>query len=318
VTQEIFWKKSKLFALENISENGKIRKVGNLLKPSEVDMVFYQLSEKAKLRRQRTNEAIALAMQSRWDEAIAVNKSIIGVFPDDADAYNRLGKALTQLGKYGEAKDAYSRALEIEPNNGIARKNIERLAHLREIEERPRNGRPVSSHLFIEETGKADVTDLYQLAPRQVLAKMAAGDPVHLEARGQSLTVESVDGEYIGEVEPRLGLRLIKLMQGGNRYTAAIVGIGDSGVKVMIKEIFQHPSQAGRPSFPARAADGFRPYVKDSMLKYEREDDEEGFEEEYPGEFEKEEHPREEITSLEEIVALEEEEEEVHEMGLGD
>lgn len=281
-------------------------------------MVFYQLSEKAKLRRQRTNEAIALAMQSQWDEAIAVNKSIIEIFPDDADAYNRLGKALTQLGRYAEARDAYSHALEIEPNNGIAKKNLDRLAHLREAEAEPRNGRQVSSHLFIEETGKADVADLYRLAPRKVLVKIAAGDPVHLEAKGQSLTVESVDGEYIGEVEPRLGLRLIKLMQGGNRYTAAIVGVGEKGGKVMIKEIFQHPSQAGRPSFPARAADGFRPYVKDSMLKYEREDDEEGLEEEYPGEFEKEEPAREEVTSLEEMVAIEDEEEEERELGLGE
>jgi hypothetical protein len=281
-------------------------------------MVFYQLSEKAKLRRQRTNEAIALAMQSQWDEAIAVNKSIIEIFPDDADAYNRLGKALTQLGRYAEARDAYSHALEIEPNNGIAKKNIDRLAHLREAEAEPRNGRQVSSHLFIEETGKADVADLYRLAPRKVLVKIAAGDPVHLEAKGQSLTVESVDGEYIGEVEPRLGLRLIKLVQGGNRYTAAIVGVGEKGGKVMIKEVFQHPSQAGRPSFPARAADGFRPYVKDSMMKYEREDDEEGLEEEYPGEFEKEEPAREEVISLEEMVAIEDEEEEERELGLGE
>jgi len=281
-------------------------------------MVFYQLSEKAKLRRQRTNEAIALAMQSQWDEAIAVNKSIIEIFPDDADAYNRLGKALTQLGRYAEAGDAYSHALEIEPNNGIAKKNLDRLAHLREAEAEPRNGRQVSSHLFIEETGKADVADLYRLAPRKVLVKIAAGDPVHLEAKGQSLTVESVDGEYIGEVEPRLGLRLIKLVQGGNRYTAAIVGVGEKGGKVMIKEVFQHPSQAGRPSFPARAADGFRPYVKDSMMKYEREDDEEGLEEEYPGEFEKEEHAREEVTSLEEMVAIEDEEEEERSLGLGE
>ncbi|MGB2884457.1 MAG: tetratricopeptide repeat protein [Dehalococcoidia bacterium] len=281
-------------------------------------MVFYQLSEKAKLRRQRTNEAIALAMQSQWDEAIAVNKSIIEIFPDDADAYNRLGKALTQLGRYAEARDAYSHALEIEPNNGIAKKNIDRLAHLREAEAEPRNGRQVSSHLFMEETGKADVADLYRLAPRKVLVKIAAGDPVHLEAKGQSLTVESVDGEYIGEVEPRLGLRLIKLVQGGNRYTAAIVGVGEKGGKVMIKEVFQHPSQAGRPSFPARAADGFRPYVKDSMMKYEREDDEEGLEEEYPGEFEKEEPAREEVTSLEEMVAIEDEEEEERELGLGE
>jgi len=280
-------------------------------------MVFYQLSEKAKLRRHRTNEAIALAMQSQWEEAIVVNKGIIEVFPDDADAYNRLGKAFTQLGRYTEAREAYSRALEIEPNNGIAKKNLNRLAHLKEVDTGPKNGRQVSSHLFIEETGKADVTDLYQLAPREVLAKIAAGDPVHLEPKGQSLAVESVDGEYIGEVEPKLGLRLTKLMEGGNKYAAAVASISEGRCKVMIKEVFQHPSQAGRPSFPARAADGFRPYVKDSMLRYEREDDEEeGLEEEYPGELEKEEPVREEVTSLEEMVALAHKEDEENELEL--
>ncbi|HEY48474.1 MAG TPA: tetratricopeptide repeat protein [Dehalococcoidia bacterium] len=268
-------------------------------------MVFYQLSEKARLRRQRTNEAIALAMQSRWEEAVAVNQSIIDVFPDDADAYNRLGKALTQLGKYDEATGAYQRALELEPHNSIAKKNLERLAYLKEAGTEPKVVKQVSSHLFIEETGKAAVADLNNLADQEVLAKMAAGDPVSLESGGQSLMVVSVDGDYIGEVDPKLGLRLVKLIEGGNRYSAAIASIATDAVRVMIKEDYQHPSQAGRPSFPARAADDFRAYVKDSMLKYEREEEEEGFEEEYTGGPEKEGASHDDITYHEEVVSLE-------------
>ena len=185
-------------------------------------MVFYQLSEKAKLRRQRTNEAIALAMQSRWEEAVAVNKSIIEIFPDDADAYNRLGKALTQLGIYGEAREAYSRALEIDPNNGIARKNLERLVHLNEIDTERANGRQVSSHLFIEETGKADVTEIHQLAPPNVLARVAAGDAVNLKPKGQALTLESTDGDSFGEVEPNLADQRILRLRDGDRDQAEL------------------------------------------------------------------------------------------------
>ncbi|MBE0481281.1 MAG: tetratricopeptide repeat protein [Dehalococcoidia bacterium] len=273
-------------------------------------MVFHQISEKTRLKRNRTNEAIALAMQSRWEEAVAVNRNIIEMFPDDADAYNRLGKAFTQLGLYAQARDAYRRALEIEPNNGIARKNLERLAHLGHVEAEPKSVKPVSSHLFIEETGKATVADLGQVAPSSVLARIAAGDPVVLRPKGQSLSVESVEGEHIGEVEPRLALRLIRLMEGGNRYAGAIASIGPDRGKVMIKEVFQHPSQAGRPSFPARAADDFRSYVKDSLLKYEREEDEETYEEEYPGEWGKEETVHEDVSSLEEVALTEENEEE--------
>lgn len=271
-------------------------------------MVYFQLSEKAKLRRHRTNEAIALAMQSRWEEAVAVNKSIIEMFPDDADAYNRLGKALTQLGRYGEAKEAYKHALEVEPDNSIAKRNLERLSHVDEVRTRQKGSKQVSSHLFIEETGKTEVTNLYQLAPRQVLAKIAPGDPVHLKAKGRRLTVESVDGDYIGEIEPKLGLRLIKLMEGGNKYSAVITRISDDKGKVMIKEVYQHPSQAGRPSFPPRATDDFRPYVKGSMLRYELEDEEEALEDEYSGEWEGEEHLREETASLNDGISLVEDE----------
>ncbi len=279
-------------------------------------MVFYELSEKAKLRRHRTNEAIALAMQSRWEEAIAVNKSVIEVFPDDADAYNRLGKALTQLGRYAEAREAYGRAVRIEPNNSIARKNLERLSHLKKDEETPRNGKQVTSHLFIEETGKAEVAALHRLARPAVLAAIAAGDPVELQPRGQSLAVLRTDGEYIGQVEPKLGLRLIKLMEGGNRYAAAIASITDNRGKVMIKETFQHPSQAGRPSFPARAADDFRSYLKDSLLRHDRDEDDEALGEDEGAEPGKEEALRDDATYHEEVVGLADEVEEEDKLGI--
>lgn len=278
-------------------------------------MVFYQLSEKAKLRRHRTNEAIALAMQSRWEEAVAVNEEVIETFPDDADAYNRLGKAFTQLGRYAEAKEAYSYALAIEPHNIIAKKNLDRLAHLREEAAGPKTGRQVSSHLFIEETGRAEVAAMCQLAPQETLARMAAGDPVQLVPKSQNLMVESLDGEYIGEVEYRLGPRLAKLIEGGNRYAAAIASIGDGKGKVMIKEVYRHPSQAGRLSFPARAADDFRPYVKDSMMKHEREEEEEGLEDEYLGETGKEEAVRDDSSYHDEVVEFVAEEEEDEEPG---
>ncbi len=272
-------------------------------------MVFNQLSDRAKLRRHRTNEAIALAMQSRWEEAVAVNQSIIDIFPDDADAYNRLGKALTQLGRYVEAREAYGKALEIEPNNSIARKNFDRLSHLKEADLQPKGRKGVSAHVFIEETGKADVAELMDLAPENVLAKMAAGDPVTLRIDNQRLVVESHDNEYLGEIEPRIALRLIKLMQGGNRYSAAIASISERRARVMIREVYQDPSQAGRPSFPVRAADEFRSYVKDTMLKYELEDEDEESDEEAGDEWSGEPQSRKANAPVEEEVVTFTEEE---------
>lgn len=235
----------------------------------------YQTGE-ARLRRQRTKEAIDMAMQGRWEDAVAANQSIIEFFPKDIDAYNRLGKALTELGRYAEAHEAYSKALGIDPGNSIAKKNLRRLSLLNEAQPSPRGGRHrVSPHLFIEEMGKAGVASLYHLAPRHVRAQIAAGDPVYLQIDGQSIIVENKHGEYLGKVEPRVGVRLSNLIRGGNRYTAAVISSADSEVKIIIKEIFQHPSQAGRPSFPVKGPDGFRPYVRESILKYELEEEEE-------------------------------------------
>jgi tetratricopeptide (TPR) repeat protein len=231
--------------------------------------MHYQAGE-ARLRRRSAKEAIALAMQGRWEEAVIANRSIIEVFPNDIDALNRLGKALTELGQYSQAGEMYGRAMEIDPKNGIASRNLQRLSLLNGTTAVPAQRRQrVIPQLFIEETGKAGLVSLEQPAPREVLAEMAAGDTVHLRLRGQGFIIESKHGEYLGRVQPRIGVRLAKLMDGGNRYTAAIASLVDSEVKVIITEAFQHPSQAGRPSFPAKGYDGFRSYVKGSILKYD-------------------------------------------------
>ncbi len=226
--------------------------------------------DKARLRRKASQEAIALAMQSRWREAIAVNQSILELFPTDIDAYNRLGRAYMELGEFARAKEAYTRALELDPNNSIAQKNLQRLSLLPDSQVSvKKERREVAPTLFIGEMGKAGVVNLQNLAPQEVLAKMAAGNKVYLKLRGQQLVVENEQGEYLGLVEPPHGLRLAKLIKGGNKYAAAIVSIDNDSAKVIIREVYQHPSQAGRLSFPVKALEGFQPHIKDTLLRHE-------------------------------------------------
>ena len=77
-------------------------------------------------------EAIELATAGRWQEALEVNTECIEVSPEDYGAYNRLGKALMELGQYLDAQAAFSRTLELLPTNSIAKKNLKRLEHLLE------------------------------------------------------------------------------------------------------------------------------------------------------------------------------------------
>jgi len=220
-----------------------------------------------------------LAMQGQWQEAAAVNRAIIAVFPNDVDAYNRLGKALTQLGRYTEAREAYGKALELDPLNSIAQKNLSRLATLGEgAPVQAEGGKKLSPQMFISEMGKTGTTVLTRPAS-QATARMTAGDEVFLRQQNNILVVESSQGEYLGEVEPKLGRRLMKMMEGGNQYAAAIANLNGEDVRVIIKETFQDPSQAGKLSFPPTAGETFRPYTKEGLVRRDVEEEEESFDE---------------------------------------
>src|SRR4030043_23861 len=226
--------------------------------------------DKARLRRKASQEAISLAMQSRWQEAVTVNQSIIELLPTDIDAYNRLGRAFMELGEFARAKESYARALGLDPYNSIAQKNLQRLSLLPDSQVKGKEERrEVSPDLFIGEMGKAGVINLQNLAPRELLAKMAAGNQVYLKVKGQQLVVENDQGEHLGLVEPPHGFRLARMIEGGNKYTAALVSINNDSARVIIREVFQHPSQAGRLSFPVKAVEGFQPHVRDTLLRHE-------------------------------------------------
>jgi hypothetical protein len=236
--------------------------------------VLHQEEEQIRLRRHNSKQAIALAMEGRWREAVAVNKGIIDDFPNDVDANNRLGRAHMELGEYAQAKGAYQRARELDPYNAIAEKNLRRLDHLDEADITAKGPPREHSHrveprVFIEETGKAGVVNLHRLAPEKVLAEVVAGDSVSLRINDSSLVVEDAASlEYLGRVEPRYSQRLIKLMNGGNRYTATVISSSESHLTIIIREVYQHPSQAGQLSFPAKGLAKLKPYFSPAQRPF--------------------------------------------------
>lgn len=231
----------------------------------------YSKEELARIRRRGSERAIALAIQGRWREAIAVNENLIKNFTNNVDAYNRLGRAHMELGEYPEARQAYGRALELDPYNVIARKNLKRLQHLGEF--RVAGGdsdQRVEPQGFIKETGKAGVLALCRLAPVTVLASVVAGDEVNLKEEGSALVVKTRRDAYLGQVDPKHSKRLIGLINGGNRYNARVVSITEDAVSIIIRETYQHPDQLGQLSFPPKGFERTRPPVGDRLLHYER------------------------------------------------
>ena len=230
-----------------------------------------------KVRRDRAKKAVALAMQGNWDDAVAMNCAILKEFPDDLEAHNRLGKALSEVGRNREARTAFQRALEISPHNGIARKNLDRLMSIGD-QDAPRSKGSVEAapKVFIEESGKATTTSLVSLASPKALLNLAPGHQVNLGIDSNRVKVMDASGEYVGSVEPKLTARLLRLVRGGNQYEAAVTSAGAQELTIIIRETYKHPSQAGIVSFPHRAGANHRVYVSGSVLAYDENDPEEG------------------------------------------
>ena len=234
--------------------------------------------EAARLKRQGSEQAIQLALESKWEEAAALNRTILAAHPADVEAWNRLGKSLLELGRLREARDAYANSVGLDPVNTIAKRNLERLSTLVEAGDGEEVTRPgmvakAAQDLFIEEIGKTGVTVLRDVA-RETVARLTAGDEVYLKPGEELIRVEDATGEAIGALEPKLALRLLRMIEGGNRYAAAVKSLGETEVELIIKEIYRDPSQT-RLSFPATGGEGVRAYTRESLVRLGDEDEDE-------------------------------------------
>ena len=114
---------------------------------------------------------------------------------------------------------------------------------------------------------------LRKTASGQTIARIAPSDSANLVADNNTINVYTRDGEYLGQVEPKLGQRLARLMCGGNKYEAAIIGVKDHGISIIIRETFRHRSLQDVCSFPSRTREEHRVYLGESLVRYIREDD---------------------------------------------
>jgi tetratricopeptide (TPR) repeat protein len=229
----------------------------------------------SKPNRELSREAISLALKGEWERASKANRLILDSFADDVDAMNRLGKALIELARYSEAREVLDRVVSFAPYNIIAKKNLARLTQLENTPLPSRQARKAGSapQLFIEESGKSGTTLLQNVATGQVVARIAPSDPTDLVVENNAIKVYTRDNEYLGQVEPKLGRRLIKLMHGGNKYDAAIIGVNNRGISIIIREIYRHRSLHNVCSFPTRTKEEHRVYLSENLVRYITDDD---------------------------------------------
>ena len=229
-------------------------------------------TEHLKPRSQYAEDAVQLAIAGKWDEAVKLNKFIVDSFGADEETQNRLGKALSEMGKLKEAKAAYEAALKLNPMNSIAKRNAARInALLHQKEGLKVGGTRVDLNLFVEEMGKTVITTLESVPGANICSKVAAGDVAELSIEADGVAAETSRGVKLGLLEAKLARRLTKFMRGGNRYQAGVTSCEGNTVKLIVRETYQDPHFAGKPSFPMKRKREveFRPYTKESLLARE-------------------------------------------------
>lgn len=242
-----------------------------------MDSEATQTPGSAKLKRDLSREAVNHAIQGDWERATEVNKATLELFPNDVEAMNRLVKALIELGSYVDARAVLDRVCEVAPYNNIAKKNRARLDQLVVTPGAAKQTRKAAGapQIFIEESGKSGTTVLRNLSGSKSFAHISPSDRVIVSSDRGSVFVRTLDGQLLGQVEPKLGNRLARLMDGGNKYTAAVVAVNEEGVSVIIRETFKHRSLQDVCSFPAKVKEVDKVFMNETVARFIREVDEE-------------------------------------------
>ncbi len=81
------------------------------------------LKLRPELQNARYNLARALIKAGQFEEATALYKQVVAAYPRDVQARIGLGELLYRQGKYQEALETFDAALEIDPDNDLAKKN---------------------------------------------------------------------------------------------------------------------------------------------------------------------------------------------------
>ncbi len=265
-----------------------------------------QVNQERRLVRRLTAAAKQFALEGRWAEAVEINRKILELTPRDVAAHNRLGRALTELGHIAEAKQMYERALELDPTNQIAKRNVHRLEWLTGLASelgaasgtvavRPR------ADVFVEEVGKTYVTDLVRPAAPALLARFFPGQELELRIEDDTVLVCDLEGTRLGQLEHWLSQRLLEFIRLGNRYRVYVISLTGDTLRVILREMFRSPDQLERPSFPRQAKIAApRPYLREAEWLGREEEVEELLEEE-------EEIEAEQLVEAEEEELVEEE-----------
>ncbi len=178
--------------------------------------------------------AIKKALAGEWQEALKINLELLKENPSDTDTLNRLARAYSETGNTKKALIIAKKVLKLDPINSIALRSVDKWQNMKS---KTVSAAPVSASLFLEEPGKTRIVSLINLGEKDLLCNLNCADEVKLTAHTHRLSVNTIEGKYIGRLPDDSAKELIKTIKLGQEYRTFIKISSPSEVKVFIRNV---------------------------------------------------------------------------------
>ncbi len=212
-------------------------------------------------------KAIDEAVCGNYEVAIAINKDVLEQDPSDIDSLMQLAHAYWQTGSLSQARKYYRQALNLEPNNSLAKKRLALLNALNGKDNQIGSAnRPavkvVAIADLIEEPGKTKIIKLSNIGKPEHLSLLKIGEELFLKLRKRRLEARDIEGNFIGCLPDDISKRLINFTNEKGIYEAYVFSIDKNEVKIFLREISKPAKYRHMSSFIS----------EDSHLEIEDED----------------------------------------------
>jgi tetratricopeptide (TPR) repeat protein len=178
-------------------------------------------------------DAINAALNEEWKKAIEINLRILKESKDDIDALNRLARAYAEIGEKQKAKSISKKVLELDPNNLIAARCLEKWNNFIKTDTNKQHAKNLAN-MFIEVGSKTKTITLINLGEQSVLRSLNCGDTVILSAAKHRVNILTADNKYIGRFPDNLAIKFINLIKLGTSFQSVIKSVDKNEVKVLV------------------------------------------------------------------------------------
>ncbi|MDG1990101.1 MAG: tetratricopeptide repeat protein [Dehalococcoidia bacterium] len=233
-------------------------------------------------------DATQLALKGEWKKAITANKQILSINKADVPALNRIGKAQLELGKLKDSKNSYTKALQIDPLNTIARRNLKELEQMKDAKtlqgkkQNTSNLEKLVRNEILIQTASRSAEFIIDKPNSRAIKNLVPGTELAIIVSTNGIEITNTRKVSLGTIEPRSSIRLKTCIDAGSKFEVIFKdNFEDTGI-IQILEIHRDPSVVLETPFIHSIVESERSKIlADVMLYSEDENAELGLEDDW-------------------------------------